>query len=479
MDKKILTNYVYNILYQLVKIVLPLVIVPYTLGHLGETTLGISDFAANIASWFILFGTLGVNIYGNRQIARVRDDVEERSRTFFEILFVQFINMAIALMAYALYAIFVVERNQTIYFLHCLTVFSSAFEITWFYYGVEDFKTVSIRNIIIKIVGVFFIMMWVKTPADLWLYVVINALSDLFGQIIMYVQLRHYIHWVKINVFKGYVKHIGATFVLFVPTIAVSIYTLLDQTMLGFLTDDTAYVALYKAAQGFVKMFLYFITSIGAVMMPRIANLYQKSKDSREVNRYLNATFRLALFLGLPMMVGMISVSPYFIPWYLPKQQSIISLIQYSSPIIVFISISNVFGMQYLLPIGRNKEYTSSVMVGAFVNFIANLFLIPRYQGVGAAMGSVLAEFSVMAVQYLFVYKEIEIHALDSFVRYVGAAVLMGIVVVGIGEHRGASLTTNFLQAGCGALVYFSLLWISKEKLLQNTWERLRKKKES
>ena len=183
MDRKLITNYIYNILYQLVKIAMPIIIVPYTMGHLGETTLGISDFAANIASWFILFGTLGANIYGNRQIARVRDNIEDRSRTFFEILTMQIINMSIALVLYVCYSYFFVKSNQIIYYLHCLTVISSAFDITWFYYGVENFKTVSIRNIIVKVIGVGLIMLIVKRPEDLWLYVIINACSDLLSLI--------------------------------------------------------------------------------------------------------------------------------------------------------------------------------------------------------------------------------------------------------------------------------------------------------
>lgn len=466
MDRKLFTNYIYNILYQLVKVVMPIIIVPYTMGHLGETTLGISDFASNIASWFILFGTLGANVYGNRQIARVRDNEEDRSRTFFEIITMQIINMSIALFLYVAYTYFFVKENQIIYVLHCLTIISSAFEITWFYYGVEDFKTVSIRNIIIKIVGVGLIMLFVKSPADLWLYVVINSGTDLLGQVIMYAKLREYIHFVRFNVFKGYMKHIGATFTLFVPTIAISVYTLLDQTMLGFLTDDTANVALYKAAQGFVKMFLYFITSIGSVMMPRIANCYEKSNNSDEVNRYLNTTFHLAIFLAIPMMMAMIVVSPYFIPWYLPEQLTIIPLIQYSSPIVLFISISNVFGMQYLVPTGHNKEYTTSVIAGAVINCIVNLILIPKYAGVGAAIGSVCAEFAVMFVQFLFVRDKIEIHAFKSFLLYVIASIAMSVAVVMIGNIMGPSFLCNVVQALVGTCIYGLILLVTREQML-------------
>lgn len=466
MDRKLITNYIYNILYQLVKIVLPLVVVPYTMGHLGATVLGISDFAGNIASWFILFGILGVNLYGNRQIAKVRDDSEELSRTFLEILTMQIINMAIACGLFVIYVFFTVKENQTIYYLYIFTILASMFDITWFYYGVEDFKLASIRNIIVKIIGVACIMLFVKGPEDLWLYVVINSFSEIFGQVIMFLGLKHYIHLVRYNVVEGYKKHIKQTIVLFIPTIAISVYTLLDQTMLGFLTDDTSNVALYKASQGFVKMFLYFITSIGAVMLPRITNVFYNKGGKEEATRYINITIKIAMMLAVPMMVGMVSVSPYFIPWYLPDQPEIIRLIQISSPIVVWISLSNVFGIQYLVPTGRNKEYTKSVVYGATANFIANFMLIPKFGGVGAALGSVIAETIVTLTQYIYVHKDLKINWDSSYIKYIVAATLMYPVVAFIGSKLGASIITNVLQAGAGVIIYGLVLIATREEMV-------------
>lgn len=466
MDKKLIKNYIYNILYQLVKIVLPLVIVPYTMGHLGATVLGVSDFAGNIASWFILFGILGVNLYGNREIAKVRDDNENLSRTFLEILTMQIVNMGISCLFFVLYVFVAVKENQLIYYLYIFTIIASMFDITWFYYGVEDFKAASIRNIVVKIIGVACIMMFVKGPEDLWLYVVINSFSEIFGQVIMFIGLKHYIHPVAYNAFEGYKKHIKQTIVLFIPTIAISVYTLLDQTMLGFLTDDTSNVALYKASQGFVKMFLYFITSIGAVMLPRITNVFYNKGGKEEATRYINITIKIAMLLAVPMMIGMISVSPYFIPWYLPKQPEIIGLIQISSPIVVCISLSNVFGIQYLVPTGRNKEYTKSVVYGATANFIANLVLIPRFGGVGAALGSVIAETIVTATQYIYVHNDLKINWDSSYIKYILGSVLMYPVVAFIGSQMGPSILTNVLQSGTGALVYGLVLIITKEEMV-------------
>jgi len=475
MDRKIIKNYIYNVLFQLVKIVLPFFLVPYTMGHLGESVLGISDFAGNIASWFILFGVLGINVYGNREIAKVRDDKDELSTMFFEILLVQVVNMIIALALYSLYVWLIVKDNQLIYWLYVLTVVSSAFDISWFYYGIENFKIVSIRNTVVKAVGVLLIFLLVKNPSDLWLYVVINSGSDFIGQIITYLGLKDYINYKRISLKIAYKRHLKATFLLFVPTIAINVYTLLDQTMLGVLIKDKGDVALYKAAQGFVKMFLYFITSIGSVVMPRIANVFYKGNKD-EVNRYIGSTLRFAIVLGLPMMVAMICVSPYFFPWYLPNQPSMIKLVQYSSPIILFIAISNVFGTQYLVPTDRTKEYTISVVFGAVVNFIINFILIPRLGAVGAVIGSVIAEFTVTLVQYVYVRKEIKVNVLNTTIKTIAGIIVMGIVVIFVGNRMSVSIVTNIIQAIVGAIVYGIVMLILKEETIMNVFNKFVRK---
>ena len=278
------------------------------------------------------------------------------------------------------------------------------------------------------------------------------------------------------NVIEGYKKHIKQTIVLFIPTIAISVYTLLDQTMLGFLTDDTSNVALYKASQGFVKMFLYFITSIGSVMLPRITNVFYNKGGKDEATRYINITIKIAMLLAIPMMFAMISVPPSFIPWYLPKQPEIITLIQVSSPIVVFISLSNVFGIQYLVPTGRNKEYTQSVVFGACTNFAVNLILIPRLGGIGAAIGSVVAELVVTLTQYIYVRKELNINWDASFVKYIISAVVMYFIVIFIGNKLDASILTNVIQALVGASLYGIILLLSKEEMVLKVVKKVLKR---
>lgn len=485
MDKKLILNYIYNILYQIVKVILPLITVPYLYAHVGAETLGISDFASNIAQWFILFGILGVNIYGNREIAKVRDNKDILSKTFFEIFSMQLINMLIASVLYFLYVRLTVSVNIEIYYLTGIILFASMLDITWFFYGVEDFKKASIRNILVKIVGVSLIIMFVKKPQDLWLYVIINCLSELFGQFIMFIQLRQYIEIKRIKITDAYRHHLLPTVSLFIPTIAISVYTILDQTMLGYMYSPL-HLNYYKTSMSFIKMFLYFITAIGSVVLPRVANVYHNQSDgSSRVENLIKQTMRIALFLSIPMAIGMAGIARIFIGWYLPSAPIIANLIILGCPIIVFISISNVTGTQYMVPTGMTKEYSISVISGALINLIINLILIPRYGAYGAIVGSIIAEFAVTFIQMFYIRKKLAIKFFElSQIKYIIAACVMLICVLLIGNfsikliniYRGKNgLFINVIQIFAGAFIYFTALLVLKDELLLEVIKKIKR----
>lgn len=467
MDKKLIKNYIYNIMFQLVKIIIPLITLPYTYAHIGAATLGISDFAYNIAGWFILFGVLGVNTYGNREIAKVRDNQDELNRTFWEILWMKMINMSLASICYFVYVIFFVTKNQFIYYLTGLSLLASATDIVWLYYGVEDFKKASIRNIIVKLIGVALILSFVKRPDQLWLYVVFTCGSELIGQLIMFLQLKQYVQYRKVSLKDAYNHHFKATFALFVPTIAISVYTMLDQTMIGFLHSEL-HLNYYKTSMSFIKMFLYFITSIGEVILPRMTNVYYNSESGEsQAKALINTTMKIAMLLALPMCFGMIGVASYLIPWYAPSALELAPLIMLGCPIIIFISMSNVTGIQYLVPTGNYSVYSRSVIMGACINALVNLALISSLGAYGAIIGSLIAEFTVTLVQYLSVRKTVKINFMDSsYAKYLSASVIMCVVVFGIGKVLGASFMTNIIQIGFGVVFYFAFLLITKEELL-------------
>ncbi|NCB33741.1 MAG: hypothetical protein EOM64_07660, partial [Erysipelotrichia bacterium] len=472
MDRKLIRNYIYNIAYQLVKIILPLVLVPYLYRHVTAPVLGISDFAGSIINWFILFGILGVNTYGNRQIAKVRDSRQELNRTFWEILTMQIVDMLIASICYFVFVACTVKENILVYQLTGLTLIASMLDITWFYYGVEDFKKASIRNIIVKIIGVGLIFLFVKTPDDLWLYVVINSSSELIGQGIMFAQLHQYISFEKVSISDAFRHHFKATIQLFVPTIAISVYTLLDQTMLGYLYNEE-HVTYYKTSMNFVKTFLYFITSIGTVMLPRVTNVFYNDENGREkAQGLINTTMRIAMLMALPMCFGMMTIARGFISWYIPSAPIVGDLILAGCPIIIFISMSNVTGIQFMVPVGMYSHYSTSVIAGACINFCINLALIPHYGAYGAVIGSVIAELTVTLIQYFFIHKQVRLNFRNrSYLIYIlGTAVMCGAVyLIGIGmsgvtssavigntnHYSLISVVTTLLQIFGGIIAYF------------------------
>ncbi len=480
MDKKIVKNYIYNILYQLVKIILPLIVAPYTASHIGVKPLGSYQYAGSIMNWFILFGILGVNTYGNRQIAKVRDDTELRNTTFFEIFAMQVSNMLIAMIAYYLFVTAVFREGRMYYYLTGLTMLATMLDITWFFYGVEDFKKASIRNIIVKCLGVFLILTLCKKPEDIWLYILINVGAELVGQAIMFMQLRQYLTFKPISLKDAYRHHFRATFQLFVPTIAISVYTMLDQTMVGTLYS-TDHVQYYQTSMNIVKMFLMLITSIGSVMLPRVTNVYYNDADgAKKAEGYISTTMKLSVMLALPMCFGMMAIAKTFMSWYIPVWPILGDLIMLGCPVIILISMSNVTGIQYMVPTGMYNQYSASVIAGSCVNFVINLILIPRFGAYGAIIGSIIAELTVTAIQLMLIRSKVKFHFLTrSYFIYVFGTALMAVTVTGLTRILPVGTLYTFAEVAAGMAVYAAMLLITREELTFKALSALKNRKGS
>lgn len=478
MDRKILRNYIYNALYQLIRIILPFVVVPYTLSHIGTKTLGIYDFAGAIMNWFILFGVLGVNTYGNRRIAKVRDDREELSRTFSEIFQMQVCNVLIGMALFYLYIYFFIHTNRFYCALTGLTMIASALDITWFFFGVEDFKKAAVRNTVVKISGVAMIFLLVHTPQDLWIYILINVGAELIGQGIMFIQLRQYIRFVPIRLADAYRHHFRATFQLFIPTIAISVYTMLDTTMVGVLYSGEA-VTLYKISMNIVKMFLSLITAIGTVTLPRVTNVFYNDENGEEkAQELVNTGMKFVHLLAWPMCLGMMAIATHFIAWYTPGTPIIAPLVITGCPIIILISTSTVTGIQYMVPTGMFNQYTASVVAGSVVNFICNLCLIPRLGALGAIIGSLIAEATVTGMQLFLIRRRVRIDFKQkSYVLYATGSLLMYGLVRTLSFSMPIKAWSSGVQVLFGMFFYFCWLRIWHEPFTENLLGKIRSRR--
>ena len=346
-------------------------------------------------------------------------------------------------------------------------------DISWFFQGLEEFKKTVIRNTIVKIISVVLIFTLVKTQNDLSLYFIIYVLSTLIGNLSLWLYLPKYLSKVKFTEFKIF-RHLKPTIALFIPQIAIQVYTLLDKTMIGTIIADKSEVGYYEQAQKVVKMLLTIITSLGTVMLPRIASTFAEG-NKEKVRQYMKNSFNMVFILAFPLIFGLIAVSDNFVPFFFGNgYEKVSTLMKVISPIILFIGLSNVTGTQYLLPTKRQKEYTLSVVFGAIVNFIMNSLLIPKYGAIGASIGTVIAEITVTGVQIYYTRKDFNFMKLIKLSKnYILASIVMFVCCFIVSLAVKSNVASLLVQIIVGILSYFIVLKIMHDKFLEKMLNKL------
>lgn len=476
-QKSISKNYLYNLFYQILVIVMPLITTPYLSRVLGAEAIGIYSYTLSIATYFILFGTLGISLYGQREIAYVQEDDKKRSITFWEILFLKIITMTISIFIF--WVTYGMHGQYKIYYrILVIELISQCIDISWFFQGIEEFKKTVIRNSIVKLIFAICIFMFVKSPNDLIKYIVIIAGANLFGNMSLWIYIPKYIQKVAIKDLHVF-KHLKPTILLFIPQIAVQIYTVLDRTMLGIIIEDKSEVGFYEQAQKVVKLLLTLITSLGTVMVPRMASTFAKG-DKEQLKKYMYSSFSFVFFLAFPIMAGLILISGEFVPIFFGQgYEKVAVLINVIVPITLFIGLSNIIGTQYLLPTKRQTEFSISVIVGAIVNFILNIIVIKKYASIGASITTVIAEFLVTAVQFYFVRKEIDIKTVLRLSKnnIIATVIMFGIVYITTKVLTLHGIYSIIIQITEGCIIYGIILILLKDSFINDVLNKVNEKR--
>lgn len=474
--KSLLKNYIYNLIYQVLVLILPLVTTPYISRVLGAENIGIYSYTLSIVTYFILFGSLGVALYGQREIAYYQKDKKKYSIIFWEIVILRAITMTISLVLF--YLIFVNGNQYQIYYkILILELIGNCIDISWFFQGLEEFKKTVIRNMIIKLISVISIFTFVKSQNDLKIYFWIYVLSTSIGNASLWLYLPKFLTKVKIKELHLF-RHLKPTLGLFIPQIAVQVYTVLDRTMIGAIISDKSEVGFYDQSQKIIKLLMTIITSLGTVMLPRIANTFA-SGEKEKINNYMKRSFNMVFLLAFPMIFGIISVSKAFVPIFFGEgYDKVAILMNVISPIILFIGLSNVTGTQYLLPTKRQKEYTISVIIGAITNFIMNACLIWKFGAIGASIGTVIAEFTVTAVQLYFVRNDFDFKQIIKISKnYVISSIAMFIVCIIIGSVVKSNMISIIIQVIFGVGIYGVCLLALKDEFVNSIIKKVIHKK--
>ena len=460
-NKSITKNYIYNMVYQVLTLVLPLVTTPYLSRVLGAEGIGIYGYTYSVVTYFVLFGSLGVALYGQREIAYAGENREKRKKIFIEVNIFRFITIAIATLIY--YFLFMKNNSYQVYYRILLfELWAAAFDISWFFQGMEEFKKTVIRNVLVRICSVALVFLLVKTREDLTKFVLIYSLADFIGNLSLWLYLPKYTKGVKVENIEVW-KHVIPILLLFVPQIANQIYKILDTTMIGKLVVDKTETGYYEQSQKVIRLLLTIVTSLGVVMVPRMASTFA-SGDKEKVNEYMKMSFKFVFFLSFPLMFGIISVTKAFVPIFFGNgYEKVVVLINIMSPILVLMGIANVVGTQYLLPTKRQKEYTISVTIGVIVNFFLNYFLIKKYASIGAAIATVLSQLVVDVIQLQYIKVEIDIKGLLVLAKkYLLSSIVMFLLCYITGKFAErlnfGHMVEIVSQVLVGVLVYFAML---------------------
>lgn len=478
MAQSVKVNYILNLINTGTQMLFPLITFPYVCRVIEADGIGQVNFFQSIISYISLFTCLGIPMYAIREIARDRNDVVKMNQTAVEILL---LHSMLTLLGYAIVSILCltvpqIQVNIPLFLILSLTIFFTAIGCEWFYQGIEDFKYITIRGLIIKTVSVILLFIFVKSKTDLLYYGCYMVFGVLGGNIFNFFRLRKYIDRENIIFSELHIKrHLKPVLKVFSFSVVTSIYLQLNTVLLGFFKNALA-VGYFAAATKVMQMLLQMSACLGSVMMPRASHLIAENKES-EFNALIQKSYDFTLAIALPMTVGLIFCAPNLITALCGvKFESSILPSQIIAPIILMVAISNVFGIQVLFPKGKINIVTLCCGIGAVVDLVLNLCLIPFFSYVGTSIAYLGAEVATTISMYFIGRKYLPItYFKKNHLNYLLGCILMAIVLYAIADMQFSTISILILQGCSGIVVYFLVLCVRKDIFLLQVLSKIKK----
>ncbi|MBC1521704.1 flippase [Listeria aquatica] len=448
---KILKNYAYNMTYQILLMLIPLVTVPYISRTLGAEGIGVYAYTYSVVQYFILIGNLGISIYGARSIAQVRESDQDRSRVFFELMIIKLVMFFISALLYGLF-IYVYGEYTFIFILQGIFILAAAVDISWFFIGLEDFKKTISRNIVVKLVALVSVFIFIRTPNDIALYVAINAISTFLGNLTLWTYLRKRIH--KVAVKNLDLKpHVRPVFFLFLPQLLTQIFVNMNKLFLGNFSTLTQ-TGYFENSDKVVRMLSACVTAIGNVIFPRIANEFHKG-EAKTANNYTLLSFQIVNMISIPLLFGMILISKNFSLLFFGENfDGIEYVLAILSVGLLFMGWGSIIGQQYMVAANQVAKSIVSLIVGILVSIALSFLLIPSYGALGAAISSVAGEAVIAIAQIIMIRKSLQIHLFKETAGYVIAALVMVVAGFGMGMLIKGTFYSMCVQIATAVVVY-------------------------
>lgn len=438
--------------------------------------IGRVNYSQAVVSYFVLFSSLGIPLYGLRAIAKSKAIAEETSMVFSEIFS---LNTLFAVIAYIILFISIstglITNEVPLIILNSLLILFTLLEAEWYFQGTENYQFITIRNIVVKLLSLGAIFIFVKDSSDYWTYAVIlviglggNAFFNLF-KIIRDFGWGLLKSW-RLSLLKlSLKKHFKAIVVSSALALAGSIYLNLDTVMIGYFSSQEE-VGYYTAAMRIVRTIVSIVLALNTVLLPR-ASLYAESDDKAGAKQLLSINLRFIVGLSVPaIIVFFFYAEPIMLLFAGSSFSLAIQLLELLCILIFFVSMSNMMGLQILYANKEEKRFLVAIISGAIINLCLNLFLIPQFQAYGAAMASVIAEGLIFLILLRYTFRYFEKSQLVKLSNYIIAGIMMSlpILLLNFGEWFSATLAL-ILNLICAMAVYVTVLLLLKDKLILQT----------
>lgn len=466
-------NYVYNLMYQLFILFVPLITAPYLARILGPTNNGTFSYIQSTATLVSTVALLGIYAYGNRQIAYVRDSTSKLTEVYNEIMSARLILSAVCTVLYFGFVV-LVGKYIALFTIYYTYVVAYCIDCTWLFIGVEDMKWAVIKNSITKILSVSGIFLLIHSSADLPLYVGLQGLSFLVSNLLAFTQVHAYVGKFRFD-FSNLRKDIIGSALLFLPSVAATIYLQSDKVLIELMTGATSQVSFYDYSEKIITIPLTLITVLSTVMMPRIANEFMRN-NTRAIQRLIRKAASFAFFAAFPLTFGIILISDKFVPWYLGAKFLPTALaIKLIAPIIIANTITNLSGNQYFTATNQISILMKAQVTAAVGNIILNLCLIPLMGFYGSAIATLITSFLCAYIQTKYLLKQIPIPGIFSqAAKSLISSVIMFVVAFLFTAKLQATPLTTLIQVLVGGVVYLICCLINHDENLKLVLQQVR-----
>lgn len=465
MAQSIKRNAFYNVLLNIAAVIFPLITAPYVSRVLEPDGVGLFNFSFTYSGYFALVAMLGIPTYGVREVSKIRNDKEALSLLVSQLLSIAAVTTLFVSSIYILTIALIgqLSENFVIFLIAGFVIYLAPFRINWFYQGIEEFGIITKVTLIVRTLSVICLFVFVKEKNDLVIYVVLSVLGTVLADMWNYSSMICSGIKPKLT-FKGLKPHVGPLMILFASSIAVSIYTVLDTIMLGFITDYDE-VGYYSNALHISRVIMTVVTSLSLVVVPRVS-YYMKNKDFENINVLINKSFSIVTFLSFPISLGLICLAPVFVPLFFGEHfMGAVIPLMILSLLIPIIGLNNLTGTQILIGFGLDKLLFYSVLAGTISNFILNCIMIPLYGSIGASVASVSAEILVLAATIIFVMKHTTVRVTnwnDILKAVFGSLLLLPLALILKNLLEGWFYVMVFTFSG-------SILYLTTEAVLNNS----------